>query len=97
MTDIATIPNNEFVIAMEYSRIIEPAPTFELPNQFLVWVSQKVLAQSDLNLLLTENYNERLEYQLKNRETQMNKITQLNLLYCRYQPTCLYLSTGFPL
>ena len=58
---------------MEYSRIIEPAPTFELPNQFLVWVTKKVLAQSDLDLLLTEYYKERLESQLKNRETYMNE------------------------
>ena len=54
---------------MEYSRIIEPAPTFELPNQFLVWVAQKVIAQSDLDLLLTEYYKESLESRLKNRET----------------------------
>ncbi len=54
---------------MEYSRIIEPAPTFELPNQFLVWVAQKFLARSDFDLLLTEYYKERLESQLKNKKT----------------------------
>ena len=69
MADTDTIPNHEFVIMMEYSRIIEPAPTFELPNQFLVWVAQKVIAQSDLDLLLAEYYKERLESRLKNRET----------------------------
>ncbi len=73
MTDIATIPNNKFVIAMEYSTIIEPAPTFEFSNQFLVWVSQKVLERSDLDLLLTEYYKKRLESQLKNKQTHMNE------------------------
>ncbi len=56
---------------MEYSRIIKPAPTFELPKQFLVWLAQKFLARSDLDLLLTEYYKERLESQLKNRKTHM--------------------------
>ena len=54
---------------MKYSRIIEPAPTFELSNQFLVGVAQKVIAQSDFDFLLAEYYKERLESQLKNRET----------------------------
>ncbi len=73
MTDIATIPNNKFVIAIKYSRIIKPTPTFELPNQFLVWVALKVLTRSDLDLLPTEYYKERLESQLKNKEIYMNK------------------------
>ncbi len=59
-----------------------------LPNQFLVWVAQKVLAQSDLDLLLTEYYKERLESQLKNREkyttdhisTESTELTGLQLL-----------------
>ncbi len=59
---------------MEYSKIIELAPTFKLPNQFLVWVAQKVIAQSDLNLLFTEYYKERLESQLKNREDTIDHI-----------------------
>ena len=54
---------------MEYSQIIEPAPSFELPKQFLVWVAQKFLARSNLDLLLTEYYKERLESQLKNKKT----------------------------
>ena len=58
---------------MEYSRIIKPTPTFELPNQFLVWVAQKVLTRSDLDLLLTEYYKKRLESQLKNKEIYMNE------------------------
>ena len=49
--------------------MIEPAPTFELPNQFLVWVAQKVIALSDLDLLLTEYYKERLEPRLKNESS----------------------------
>ena len=53
---------------MESARIIEPVPTFELPNQFLVWVAQKVLALSDLDLLLTEYYKERLNPRLKNEK-----------------------------
>ncbi len=69
MTNIAIIPNNEFVIAIEYSGIIEPTPTIELPNRFLVWLTLKVFARSDFDLLLTEYYKERLESQLKNRET----------------------------
>lgn len=36
VADIATIPNQKFVIAIKYSQMVEPAPTFELPNQFLV-------------------------------------------------------------
>ena len=53
---------------MESARIIKPLPTFELPKQFLVWVTQKVLAFSDLNLLLTEYYKERLNLQSKNEK-----------------------------
>ena len=52
--------------------MIEATPTFALPNQFLVWVAKKVLAQSDLDLVLTEYYKERLESRLKNRETHTN-------------------------
>lgn len=69
MANIDTISNNKFVIAIKYSKIIGPALTFELPNQFLVWMAQKVIALSDLNLLFTKYYKEKLEPQLKNRKT----------------------------
>ena len=52
--------------------MMEATPTLTLPNQFLVWVAKKVLAQSDLDLVLTEYYKERLESRLKNRETHAN-------------------------
>ena len=45
---------------MKSARIIELMPIFELPNLFLVWVTQKVLTLLDLDLLLTEYYKERL-------------------------------------
>lgn len=64
-----TIPNYKFGIMMEYSRNMEPTPTFELPNQFLIWVAHKVIAQSDFNLLFVKYYKERFESQLKNKET----------------------------
>ena len=51
---------------------MEATPIFTLPNQFLVWVAKKVLVQSDLDLVLTEYYKDRLESQLKNRETSIN-------------------------
>ena len=70
---IATIPNNKFVIFIEFLEMMEAIPTFALPHQFLVWVARKVLAQCDLNLVLTEYYKERLESQLKNRETHTNE------------------------
>ncbi len=74
MANINTIPNHEFVITMEYSIIIKTALTFELPNQFLVWMAQKVIAQSDLNFLLTKYYEMRLESQLKNRKDTIDHI-----------------------
>lgn len=80
---IATIPNDEFVISIEYSGIMKATPTFALPNQFLVWVAKKVLAKCDMDLVLTEYYEERLESQLKIRETHLNEnksieFTELN-------------------
>lgn len=48
-------------------------PTFALSNQFLVWVAKKFLAQSDLDLVLTEYHKERLESRRKNRETHMSE------------------------
>ena len=44
-----------------------------IDNQFLVWVAKKVFAQSDLDLVLTEYYKERLKSQLKNRKTHTNE------------------------
>ena len=70
---IATILNNEFVISAEVLEKMEATPTFALPRQFLVWVAQKVLAQCDIDLVLTEYYKERLGSQLKNRETYTNE------------------------
>ena len=58
---IATISNIKFVIRIESLGIMEATPTFTLPNQFLVWVTKKVLAHCDLNLLQTEYHKERLE------------------------------------
>ena len=49
---------------------MEKTPTFALPNEFLIWVAAKFLANCDLNLLLTEYYIEALGSQLKNGETQ---------------------------
>ena len=54
---------------------MEAAPTFTLPNQFLVWVAKKVFAQCDLDLVLTEYYKKRLESRLKNREKHANEST----------------------
>ena len=48
-------------------------PNFALPNQFLVWIAKKVLAYCDLDLVLTDYYKERLESQLKNKETYTNE------------------------
>lgn len=58
---------------MECARMIEPAPTFEFPNQFLVWVAQKVLALSGLDLLLTEYYKERLEPRLEKNKKEIHR------------------------
>ena len=52
---------------------MERTPTFALPNEFLIWVAAKVLANCNLDLLLTEYYKERLESQLKNRDTHTQK------------------------
>ena len=52
---------------------MEAIPTFALPNQFLIYVAGKVLVHYDLNLVLTEYYKERLNSQLKNRETYTNE------------------------
>ena len=79
---------------MEYARIIEPAPTFELPNQFLVWVAQKFIARSDLDLLPTEYDKERLEPQLKNRETYT--IDHIPTEYISTESTELRLPTDCP-
>ena len=62
--------------------MMEATPNFALPSPFLVWVAKKVLAHCDLDLVLTEYYKERLESQLKNRETDTNddKSTESNVL-----------------
>ena len=62
-------------------------PNFVLSNQFLVWVTKKVLTHCNLNLVLTDYYKKRLESQLKNKEidiktpilTKLNKSTELRL------------------
>ena len=59
--------------------MMEATPTFALPNQFLVWVVGKILAHCDLDLVLTEYYKERLDSQLKNRETHMNGLDSTEL------------------
>lgn len=42
-------------------------------HESLVWVAKKVLAQWDLDFVLTEYFKERLESRLKNRETHMDE------------------------
>lgn len=60
MQKSATILNTKYLIMMEFTRMMESVPTFELSHQFLVWVAQEVIAVSDLDLLLPEYYKERL-------------------------------------
>lgn len=52
--------------------MIEATPTFALPTQFLVWIAEKVLAQPDLDLVLTEYYKDGLESRLNNRQIPTN-------------------------
>lgn len=40
-------------ITINYTRIIKVAPRFELSIQFLFWVTQKVIALSNFDILLT--------------------------------------------
>lgn len=68
MANTDTIPNHEFVIIIEYLKIIKPASISELFNQFLTWMAQKVIVQLNLDLLFAKYYKEKLESQLKNRE-----------------------------
>lgn len=66
---------------------METIQTFVLPSQFLVWVAKKIFAHRELDLVLTEYYNKRLESQPENREThtkasvltKSNKLTGLGL------------------
>lgn len=44
-----------------------------LHNQFLIWMAGKILAYCDLDLVKTEYYKEKLDFQRKNRETHINK------------------------
>ena len=46
---------------MKSTKIMKLVPIFKLPNQFLVWMAQKFIAQSDLDLLLIKYYKKRLE------------------------------------
>lgn len=73
LQDNATIPNNGLAIAMECLGMMEATPTLALSNQSLVWGAKNVLAQSDLDFVLTEYFKERLESRLKNRETHMDE------------------------
>ena len=45
----------------KYLIMMETTLIFALSNQFLVWVAKKVFVQSDLDLVLTKSYKERLE------------------------------------
>lgn len=56
LQDNATIPNNGLAIAMECLGMMEATPTFALSNQSLVLGPKKVLAQSDLDFVLTEYF-----------------------------------------
>lgn len=76
---MAKSADTKSVIAIKSARIVKPASTFELPYQFLVWVAQKVLALSDLDLLLTEYYKERLEPRLKKKGTSTTDHTSIEL------------------
>lgn len=65
--------------------MIEVISTFILLNQFLVWVTKKILIYYDLDLVLSKYYKERLGFQLKNKEIYTNennltKTTELLLL-----------------
>lgn len=78
----ATIPNIKSVITMKSTRIMKSAPKFELPHQFFVWVAQKLIVFSDVDLLLIEYYKKRLNPQEKNGKiyTTDHKLTELTKL-----------------
>lgn len=77
---------------------MEAAPTFMLPNQFLVWVAKKVFAQCDLDLVLTEYYKKRLESRLKNWETHANESTDSTELQIPIDwISCIKLSSTRPI
>ena len=64
---------------------METVPIFVLANQLLVWVVGKVLVYYNLDLVLTEYYKKRLDFQMKNKKTYTNedKLTEsivLNIL-----------------
>lgn len=61
---------------------MEATLIFTLSNQFLVQVVKKLPAQSDLDLILTEYYKDKLESQLKNKKTHMKKehLTEFTIL-----------------
>lgn len=62
--------------------MIKMASIFMLSNQLLVQVVEKILAYYDFDLILTEHYKERLDFQLKNREIYTNKdnLTEFTIL-----------------
>lgn len=74
-----TIPNAKFIITIEFAKIVKSVPFFELSNLFLVWVAQKVMALSNLNLLLIEYYEERLKPQPKKKETYITNYISIEL------------------
>ena len=53
-------------------------------------MAKKVLTQSDIDLVLTEYYKERLEFRLRNRETAINENNST-------EPTILTITTYLPI
>lgn len=51
--------------------MMETMPNFALPNQFLVRLAKKVPTHYDFDLVLTNYYKKRMEFQLRNKETDM--------------------------
>lgn len=69
--------------------MIETTPNFILPNRFLIWVAKKFLAHCDLDLVLIYYDIEKLNSQLKNKETD----TKIPVLTKLTKTTRLQLST----
>lgn len=96
------IPNTKFTIKIESTTIIKSAIEFKLLNQFLVWVAQKVISLSDLDLLLTKYYKKRLNFQIKNGITNtidytLTELTELQLPANWTSYTNLSAANFFPL
>ena len=68
-------------------------PNFVLSNQFLIWVDKKILVYYDFDLIPADYYKKWLEFQLKNRKTNIKTLvlTELN------ESTGLRLSTEWTL